>query len=49
MVEECKRIDPELRRPAGATHPEHTAACIRSEHADLEELEAGARRDRAAR
>ena len=42
MVEECKHIDPELRRPAGAAHPEHIAACIRSEHADLSELEATA-------
>jgi peptide/nickel transport system ATP-binding protein len=48
-VDECTRIDPTLRRPAGATHPEHVAACIRSEHADLAALEAGLSRDRAAR
>jgi oligopeptide/dipeptide ABC transporter ATP-binding protein len=26
--EECRSIDPELRRPASATSPEHRAACI---------------------
>jgi oligopeptide/dipeptide ABC transporter ATP-binding protein len=28
-IEECKTVDPELRRPAGSTSPDHTAACIR--------------------
>ena len=27
-VEDCRSHDPELRRPAGATSPEHRAACI---------------------
>jgi oligopeptide/dipeptide ABC transporter ATP-binding protein len=26
--EECRSIDPELRRPASAKSPEHRAACI---------------------
>lgn len=30
MIEECKAVDPELRRPAGAEAPEHRAACIRA-------------------
>jgi oligopeptide/dipeptide ABC transporter ATP-binding protein len=29
MIEECKGVDPQLRRPAAATDPEHLAACIR--------------------
>jgi oligopeptide/dipeptide ABC transporter ATP-binding protein len=29
-ISECKGIDPELRRPAGATSPGHVAACIRA-------------------
>jgi oligopeptide/dipeptide ABC transporter ATP-binding protein len=29
-IAECKGIDPELRRPAGATSPGHVAACIRA-------------------
>jgi oligopeptide/dipeptide ABC transporter ATP-binding protein len=28
-IPECKEIDPELRRPAASTSPEHRAACIR--------------------
>ncbi|HEX5470177.1 MAG TPA: ABC transporter ATP-binding protein [Gaiellaceae bacterium] len=28
-IEECKAVDPELRRPAAATDPAHRAACIR--------------------
>jgi peptide/nickel transport system ATP-binding protein len=28
-VEDCKRIDPELRRPAASADPAHRAACIR--------------------
>jgi oligopeptide/dipeptide ABC transporter ATP-binding protein len=28
-IPDCKEVDPELRRPAAATSPEHLAACIR--------------------
>ncbi|MEO8289867.1 MAG: ABC transporter ATP-binding protein [Gaiellaceae bacterium] len=28
-IPECRNVDPELRRPAGATAPGHRAACIR--------------------
>jgi oligopeptide/dipeptide ABC transporter ATP-binding protein len=29
-IQDCKEVDPELRRPAGSTSPGHTAACIRA-------------------
>ncbi|HYY32835.1 MAG TPA: ABC transporter ATP-binding protein [Gaiellaceae bacterium] len=29
MIEDCKSVDPALRRPAAATSPDHRAACIR--------------------
>jgi hypothetical protein len=28
-IAECKTVDPELRRPAASTDPNHRAACIR--------------------
>jgi oligopeptide/dipeptide ABC transporter ATP-binding protein len=48
-IESCTTVDPELRRPAAARAPEHRAACIRTDAADLEALEAAATRGRAAR
>ncbi len=29
-IQDCKEVDPELRRPAGSTSPGHAAACIRA-------------------